>query len=189
MSSIKLTPRIDKPCTSSISAVHDSWLQILLVLGATHRHTVHVPWRGLVFQANMPPPIYIHAQAQRQTYIQSNTHTHSTKMHTYLCTNIRTCDRHAYYLRIHASKYTHMTLHPCINTYIHGHGHGHGHGVFILATYPKGKWRTNPNPLYPVSQRRPHIHAYIHQFLLTYIYMHAIIHTYIDTYTHTYTRA
>jgi hypothetical protein len=29
----------------------------------------------------------------------------------------------------------------------HSHGHGHGHGLFILATYPKGIWTTNPNPL------------------------------------------
>jgi hypothetical protein len=30
------------------------------------------------------------------------------------------------------------------------HGHGPGHGVFILATYPEGKWITNPNPLSPI---------------------------------------
>ncbi len=31
----------------------------------------------------------------------------------------------------------------------HCHGHGQGHVVFILATYPEGKWTINPNPFSP----------------------------------------
>jgi hypothetical protein len=31
------------------------------------------------------------------------------------------------------------------------HSHGHSHRVFILATYPKGKWKTNLNTLFSPS--------------------------------------
>ncbi len=50
--------------------------------------------------------------------------------------------------------YCDTAAHGHVHGHGHGHCHGHGHGVFILATYPKRKWTTNPNPRNITDNRR-----------------------------------
>ncbi len=108
---------------------------------------------------------------------------------------IRTRHTNTSYVRTYRSyMQTIHTYTSCTMIHASHHGHGYRHGIFILATYPEGKWMTNPTHtdhmyiLYLQACRsyihHTYIHAYTHAYIHTdgtVVYMIHTDHTYIPT--------